>query len=78
MPQRRICSIVLTLVVLARGRRCETRVRGSMTTHSMPCKLSSAAAARPAGPPPTTSTGVLTGHIGSLMPGIVGQSTGSG
>ncbi len=57
-PHRRRCSIVLMLVVLARGLRCETSVRGSISTQPTPCHASSAAAASPAGPPPTTSTGV--------------------
>ena len=58
IPQRRRCSMVRTLVVLARGRRCETSARGSITTQATPRLASSAAAASPAGPPPATSTGV--------------------
>jgi hypothetical protein len=62
-PQRRRCSIVRTFVVFARGRRCETAARGSITTHSIPCRPSSAAAASSAGPPPTTSTAVLVAQV---------------
>ena len=50
--------MVRTLVVLARGRRWETTGLGSISTQATPCRASSAAAARPAGPPPATSTGV--------------------
>ena len=64
-PQRRRCSMVRTLVVLARGRRCETCARGSMTTQATPRLASSAAAASPAGPPPATSTGVSWARVPS-------------
>ena len=65
-PQRRRCSIVRMLVVLARGLRCETSARGSITTQPTPCRLSSAAAARPAGPPPTTSTVVRSTPLAAM------------
>ena len=67
IPQRRRCSMVRTLVVLARGRRCDTRVRGSITTQGTPRLASSAAAASPAGPPPATRTGVSRPRV---LPGL--------
>src|SRR4051812_30958323 len=71
MPQRRRCSIVRALVVLARGRSGSSRVRGSTTSTSTPRRPSSIAAARPLGPPPTISTGTRAGTsvIGSPVRG---------
>ena len=57
-PQRRACSIVRALSVLARGRSRVGCGRGSTTTHSIPRRPSSTASARPTGPPPAISTGV--------------------
>jgi len=67
-PQRRRCSMVRTLVVLARGRRCDTSARGSITTQGTPRLASSAAAASPAGPPPATSTGISRPRAPPVVP----------
>src|SRR5689334_60999 len=58
MPQRRRCSRVRTLVVLARG-AMPTRSCCSTTRHEMPRCPSSIAAASPAGPAPTIRTSYI-------------------
>src|SRR3954447_22705902 len=62
-PQRRRCSMVRTLVVLARGRSGSSDVRGSTTRTGMPRRPSSMAALRPLGPPPAISTGTCVGTV---------------
>src|SRR5689334_17200498 len=76
MPQRRRCSIVRALVVFARGRSGSSSVRGSTTSTSTPRRPSSIAAARPLGPPPTTSTGTRAGTSIIGSPGVGGAAPG--
>src|SRR3954447_23962677 len=76
MPQRRRCSMVRALVVLARGRSGSSAVRGSTTSTSTPRRPSSIAAARPLGPPPTISTGTRAGTSVIGSPVVGHRSTG--
>src|SRR3954451_4291457 len=67
----RISSIDRRLRTVARG--CEDRTtRGSTSKAGISCRASSTAAARPAGPPPTTSTGTSSMCVfGESMRAIV-------
>src|SRR3954447_2367632 len=78
MPQRRRCSIVRALVVLARGRNGSSSVRGSTTSTSIPRRPSSIAAGSPLGPPPTTSTGTRAGTSVIGSPVFGGRCAGAG
>src|SRR3954452_24381971 len=78
MPQRRRCSIVRALVVLARGRSGSSSVRGSTTSTSTPRRPSSIAAASPLGPPPTISTGTRAGTSVIGSPVFGGSCAGAG
>src|SRR3954453_12840116 len=71
-PHARISSIDRRLRTVARG--CEERfARRSTSRAGISCRASSTAAARPAGPPPTTSTGISSMCVfGAIMRAIVG------
>ena len=60
MPQRRRCSIVRTLVVLARGRAVRHLATWFETTQGTPCRRQLRGGREPAGPPPTTRTATVS------------------